>query len=48
MKTGVKLCCKQQTYETPSAEIIWVAIEKGFARSGHLEDVGKDDEIEFY
>lgn len=47
MKTKVGLCYKQQTYETPSVEIVCVATEAGFARSGNLEDVGKDEEIEF-
>lgn len=48
MKTEAGLCHKKQVYDAPSAEIFWVAIEEGFARSGKLEDVGKDDEIEFY
>lgn len=47
MKTEVKLCCKQQTYEAPSTEIIRVASEKGFLLSGNIEDVGKDESVEF-
>lgn len=47
MKTEVKLRCKQQTYEAPSAEIIKVATEIGFSLSGNLEDVGKDEGVEF-
>ena len=48
MKTDVKLYWQPQAYEAPSAVSIWVATEKGFARSSNMEDVGKDDEIEFY
>ena len=47
MKTEVKQCCMQQTYAAPSAEIIRVATEKGFLLSGNIEDVGKDEEVEF-
>ena len=47
MKTEVKLCCRQQAYEAPSAEIIRVATEVGFSLSGNLEDVGKDEGVEF-
>ena len=47
MKTEFKLRCKQQTYEAPSAEIIKVATEIGFSLSGNLEDVGKDEGVEF-
>ena len=47
MKTEVKLCCMQQTYEAPSAEIIDVFVEKGFADSEDNEEVGKDDVIDF-
>lgn len=47
MKTEFKLHYKQHAYEAPSAEIISVATEKGFALSGSLEDVGKDEGIEF-
>ena len=37
-----------QTYEAPYLEIIIVAAERGFSYSSNMEDVGKDDEIEFY
>lgn len=37
----------QQIYEAPNAEIIEVAIEKGFADSDENEEVGKDGEVEF-
>ena len=47
MKTEFKLRCKQQAYEAPSAEIIKVATEIGFSLSGNLEDVGKDEGVEF-
>ena len=48
MKTNIKSCCKLHAYEAPSAETILVDTERGFAQSNKLEDVGKDDEIEFY
>lgn len=47
MKTKVRLCYKQQTYEIPKVEIVRVVTEMGFAHSGNLEYVGKDEEIEF-
>ena len=47
MRTEVKLCCVQHAYEAPSMEIIGVATEAGFALSTTLEDVGKDEGIEF-
>ena len=47
MKTEVKLRYKQQAYEAPSAEIVIVAIEKGFADSEDNEEVGKDESVEF-
>ena len=48
MRTEVKLYWQSQAYEAPSVVPIWVSTEKGFARSSNMEDVGKDDEIEFY
>ena len=47
MKTAVKLCCKQHAYDAPSVEIVRVASEKGFILSGNLEEVGKDESVEF-
>ena len=47
MKTVVKLCCKQHAYDAPSVEIVRVASEKGFILSGNLEEVGKDESVEF-
>ena len=47
MKTEFKLHYKQHAYEAPSAEIIRVATEVGFSLSGNLEDVGKDEGVEF-
>jgi hypothetical protein len=37
----------QQAYEAPYLEIVRVASEKGFAHSGNMEDVGKDESVEF-
>jgi hypothetical protein len=36
-----------QTYEAPYLEIIIVASEKGFSNSSNMEDVGKDECVEF-
>ena len=47
MKIEVELCCKQQAYVAPSAGIIRVAVERGFSLSGDIEDVEKDEEVEF-
>lgn len=47
MKTVVKLCWEQRAYNAPSVEIVRVASEKGFILSGNLEDVGKDESVEF-
>jgi hypothetical protein len=41
MKTEIKIFGMQQTYEAPSAEIVIVAIEKGFADSEDNEVVFK-------
>ena len=47
MKIAVKLCYKQHAYDAPSVEIVRVASEKGFILSGNLEEVGKDESVEF-
>ena len=47
MKTEIKIFGMQQTYEAPSAEIVIVAIEKGFVDSEDNEEVGKDESVEF-
>lgn len=47
MKFESRICATMQSYETPNVEMVELAIEKGFLISGELEDVGKDDEIEF-
>lgn len=36
-----------QAYEAPYLEIIRVAPEKGFSNSSDVEDVGKDESVEF-
>ena len=34
-------------YETPYAEYVEIPVEQGFAVTGNIEEVGKDDEVEF-
>lgn len=36
-----------QTYEAPYLEIIIVAAERGFSYSSNMEDVDKDESVEF-
>ena len=36
-----------QTYEAPYLEIIIVAAERGFSYSCNMEDVDKDESVEF-
>ena len=44
----MKLQLKERwEYSTPKAELLEISVEMGFALSGVIEDVGKDDEIEF-
>ena len=47
MKVEVELCCERPVYEAPGAEIVGVDVEKGFSLSGYIEDVDKDEEVEF-
>ena len=35
------------SYKRPDMELVMVEIEQGFAISGEVENVGKDEEIEF-
>ena len=34
-------------YTAPKAEFVEIPIELGFALSGEIEEVGKDDEVDF-
>lgn len=36
-----------KTYEAPYMEIVRVASERGFSYSCNVEDVGKDERVEF-
>ena len=47
MKTNRKLCATKREYLLPDVEFADIAIERGFAVTGNIEDVGKDDEVEF-
>lgn len=38
---------RKATYKRPDMEFVVVEIEQGFSLSGGIEDVGKDEEIEF-
>lgn len=38
---------KKAAYKRPDMEFVVVEIEQGFSLSGGIEDVGKDEEIEF-
>ena len=44
----MKLYLKERDeYSAPNAELVEFSVERGFTLSGVIEDVGKDDEIEF-
>ena len=38
---------KKWEYATPCAEFVEIPVEQGFAVTGNIEDVGKDDEVDF-
>ena len=38
---------KKWEYATPYAEFVEIPVEQGFAVTGNIEDVGKDDEVDF-
>ncbi len=37
----------ESDYKCPDMELVAVKVERGFYLSGGIEDVGKDEEIEF-
>ena len=47
MKTKPKICTAKCEYLLPDVEFADIIIERGFAVSGEIEEVGKDDEVEF-
>jgi hypothetical protein len=47
MKIEQKITQTRGIYVAPEAEFVEIPVEMGFAVSGELEEVGKDDEVEF-
>ncbi|MBQ3259463.1 MAG: hypothetical protein IJA66_00040 [Alistipes sp.] len=47
MKIEQKLTQTRGIYAAPKAEYVEIPVEMGFAVSGELEEVGKDDEVDF-
>ena len=48
MKTSKNFCTAKCEYLRPNVEFTDIAIERGFAVTGNIEDVGKDEEVDFY
>ncbi len=47
MKTKPKICTAKCEYLHPKVDFADIVVERGFAVSGEIEEVGKDDEVEF-
>ena len=47
MKTSMTICTAKCEYLRPKVDFADIVVERGFAVSGEIEDVGKDDEVEF-
>lgn len=47
MKTNRKNYPAECEYTPPKVDHVEITVESGFVLSGGIEDVGKDDEIEF-
>ena len=47
MKIEQKFTQTRGIYAAPEAEFVEIPVEMGFAVSGELELVGKDEEVEF-